>query len=890
MRAALPRATGRATFGAAPVRLARFTARHLLSFEAALALFVYSNVLKSFLPDLPGDETLLFGLVAVAAGGVVVLRQGIYLRGLPLVVACLLFLGWAVLSLTWTPSKSNARSIVTFMLIFELPCVVLAALIVASSRERVLRLLAFVLAIGGGLALFGWFVHLLHGNIRFYRGFGAVQRAYYIWGYAIAEAAVVAFALLAASRTFSRQQLAAGALFAACASFLLVGTGRGPLLSVLFAILLAFAAGLPEITRQRIRVPVWQLIGVTLVLLGTVMVIYLMSSGVRLLTLTKLTQVLNQLDAAEDIAAQGGANRFVTYSAALAFWLQAPVFGNGIGSFSIMLLGVERPGALPHNMILEILCSLGLVGLGLFLVMLWVAGGLVAGGRLRRDPLLLAVAMLVAVAFTSAMFRGDLGSQERLFLWLGLLALRPPAVAAERPPAWRPAPRARRHPARARRSAPPQPGVDRKTTRGELGPAGQGGGQSLRQLAAQRALLGRQDQPLESLGQGSRVARRDQQEMPGRGLLGEHPDRAGDDRLGPAGGQGERPARIDLAIGKDQDVGGGEMSREIGLGQEPGIEGEAVLRSGCGHPGCERAQIHERPAGDDDVAVAAAPGELEPGRDQHVDPLIRLERAEQQDAERSRRARARGGCHRQGQRRVRQHRDALGRQAQALEMARRRRGVGDVVREAVQRPVVAEALQRRGGTVERHRVVRGEDDRHLPADPGIAHGIEQRQDQPLQVDDVRPLAADQGCERTQAQTMLETLAPAAGATLPLAAVVEQGQVREAGRGQGLPGTQRPADQRHLGPGRGERLAERRVVGQGEQRGVDNQDLHGATARGVLRGAARSARTSRASAPPAGPARARRARAGRRAAAAPPGDRARARRAGSGARRSAARRS
>jgi hypothetical protein len=454
MRAALPRAAGRATFGAATVRLARFTARHLLSFEAALTLFVYSNVLKSFLPNLPGDETLLFGLVAVAAGGVVVLRQGIYLRGLPLVVAGLAFAGWVVLSLLWTPSTSNAKSIVTFLLIFELPCLVLAALIVASSRERVLRLLVCTLALACALALFSWYIELVHGNFRFYSGFGAVRRMYYIWGYVIAEGAVIAFALLAASRTLSLQQMLAAALFAMCAGFLLVGSGRGPLLSVLFAILLALAVGVPEITRHRIRVPTWQLFGLFALVVGSLVVLYLMSTGVRLLTLAKLAQVIDQLDAAEDIAARGGANRFVYYAAAVAFWLEAPIFGNGVGSFSMMLRGEERLGAIPHNMILEILCSLGLVGLGLFLVMLWIAGGLVAGGRLRRDPLLLGVAMLVMAQFVSAMLRGDLGAQERLFLWLGLMAMRPLPPVAERIPAaarrravHHPSPHPRRSPA-----------------------------------------------------------------------------------------------------------------------------------------------------------------------------------------------------------------------------------------------------------------------------------------------------------------------------------------------------------------------------------------------------------------------------------------------------------
>lgn len=425
MRSASLSAPSRRTFGAPAVRLGRFTARHLFSFEAALALFVYSNTIKFLLPSLPVDETALSGLLAAGAGGLVILRHGFYLRGLPIVAAGLAFIGWVALSWMWTPSTTNARNILTLIFSLELPCLVFAAIILAGSRERATRFIGFIFAISCGLAAYSWFIDLVYGSFRFYRGFADFARMYLVWGYAIANGAIIAFALLVSSRTFSARQIAAAGLFGLCTGFLLIGSGRGPLLAVILACLLAVVVGMPQLARGQIRVPRWQLMGLGILLLGSGYVVYLIGTGVNLPTFYYFTKLFNQLGEAGDIAAQGGANRFVTFAAAFEFWLRSPVLGNGVGSFSIMLLGEERPGSFPHNIFLEILCSLGLVGLVLFLGLLWIGGRHASLGRLRADPLLLCVAMLLVGQALRAMVSGDLGSHESLFLWIGLLALRP---------------------------------------------------------------------------------------------------------------------------------------------------------------------------------------------------------------------------------------------------------------------------------------------------------------------------------------------------------------------------------------------------------------------------------------------------------------------------------
>ena len=118
---------------------------------------------------------------------------------------------------------------------------------------------------------------------------------------------------------------------------------------------------------------------------------------------------------------------------------------------------------------------------------------------------------------------------------------------------------------------------------------------------------------------------------PAAGGCGEHAHAAGEDRLAEPGRQRQRPARIDLAIGKDHEIGSRDLRAELGLGQEAQVEGEPVAGPRPGDLGLQRLHRHERLAGDDDGEVLAAAGQLDAGAHQQVDPLVGLEGAEQQD-------------------------------------------------------------------------------------------------------------------------------------------------------------------------------------------------------------------------------------------------------------------
>lgn len=103
-------------------------------------------------------------------------------------------------------------------------------------------------------------------------------------------------------------------------------------------------------------------------------------------------------------------SRDILFDWAYAFWLEAPIFGNGLGSFAAVT-DLEYP----HNILMEFLCETGVVGLLLFLLFsgLSFLRQFRMGGQERS--LILSVTILLLVA---AMVSGDFVDSRLLFLFL----------------------------------------------------------------------------------------------------------------------------------------------------------------------------------------------------------------------------------------------------------------------------------------------------------------------------------------------------------------------------------------------------------------------------------------------------------------------------------------
>ena len=361
---------------------------HLLSFEAAFVLFIYSNEIKIALPlPLPVDETVLFAL-AVGSGALVLWREGLCLRGLPVVgAACSSSPGrWrARLGRPrgfWSTRASPTCSPTMF-------CIVAGACIVAGRRERVVRL--FALALASLMALYGLYIFAAYGDFRRWSGWEDIERrAYLAFGHTVANGAGIACVAIAARLGSVKQAL--GAMLFAAAVFLLVGGGRGPVpgrgaggagRSLAPVRRAPSAAGSSCRGTPRWPSSCWR---------SPLPTLPTWSPPAKMTTtLARFAKLASQ---AEDTTAVQGPNRFEYWAAAWRFWLQAPFLGHGLNSFSVLLRGGrELEGSHPHNIVLQILAELGLVGLFLFGLFVWLAARHASFRQLRHDPLMVRAAL-----------------------------------------------------------------------------------------------------------------------------------------------------------------------------------------------------------------------------------------------------------------------------------------------------------------------------------------------------------------------------------------------------------------------------------------------------------------------------------------------------------------
>ena len=407
----------------------------LLSFEALFALFLYSNNVKPFLPRLPFDETVALMAASAPLAAWILWRRGLRREGVVVVAAGLLFFGWLATTMLWSPGRTLALRAVAFNLTFNLYCLIVGALVLAGDRARIRRFLLFLVVVGLVLAGNGLWIYVEHGTFRYYRPF-MFTRYYLTWTYPVVSASAVALVLALTAPAGSARQLLGLALTFVFGAFLLVGGARGPLLGLVVCLLVPLLVVAPRVERGRFLVPKIQILAFLLVTGAGAYVAYLLATGQMTATLSRFYSLLNYLQS------QGTAlrhERLSYWSSALTFWSQAPLLGNGIGSFSSLYVpgGGEVAGTHPHNILLEILAETGLVGLALFVLLLLVAAQGVRRARLREDPLYLCVWMLFAsLLLIRAMLSDDLAYQWELFLAIGLLSLAPPAadeVAGPRP-------------------------------------------------------------------------------------------------------------------------------------------------------------------------------------------------------------------------------------------------------------------------------------------------------------------------------------------------------------------------------------------------------------------------------------------------------------------------
>ena len=398
-----------------------WAAGQVVSFETAFLLFIFAAAYK---PDprfawFPGDMTLVFFAVSVAAAVVPLLRGGLfYLPGLYALWAGVIFVLWIAASLAWSPSEIYAREKLILVAAGNLWCLIATAMIIGSSRVRVWRLLILLLVFGVLMAV-DYTISSVPESRRV-ENFLRIGENYLALGRLVGLAALVAFALWLRAPARSARGPILLTAFAVCGYVLLKGGGRNPAAAVavpmLMPLLLSFR--LPR-GRLVISRSILASLGLIAVLILAVIVLAMFSDS-SLRTLQRFDMLMNKVDSGEP------ANpRLELWRHAVAYWVERPLVGHGVGAWPILYLGQDHRHY-PHSIILELLVEFGLVGLGLFAALVLVLAWPVSLRRLREDPALMCVLMLCMNTFINAMSTGDLADNRNLFAMLGLLAMRPP--------------------------------------------------------------------------------------------------------------------------------------------------------------------------------------------------------------------------------------------------------------------------------------------------------------------------------------------------------------------------------------------------------------------------------------------------------------------------------
>lgn len=115
-------------------------------------------------------------------------------------------------------------------------------------------------------------------------------------------------------------------------------------------------------------------------------------------------------------------SRINMFDAAYQMWLESPFIGNGVGSFAVSYTGIDIK-MYPHNIFLEVLAEVGLVGFSILIMM--ISLGVYRGcvGLKRKDKYIDVTMLSFIFLFLNVNVTGDLNDNRIFFAFLALLTI-----------------------------------------------------------------------------------------------------------------------------------------------------------------------------------------------------------------------------------------------------------------------------------------------------------------------------------------------------------------------------------------------------------------------------------------------------------------------------------
>ena len=397
----------------------------LFSFEALFLLFFWAGRYKAIpqLTGFPVDLTLFFLVASLAAAVIVVFREVDALKAVQdkAVVFYILFLLWIVTTYFWSSQLGENKEKLTYTLTLLTWSFLGTYIIISSSEERVRRFVGLIMVFSALMILYWFYIKFALGiDINNsaspvvgpnYLGYGENALCLYLGFFALAlkyRRASVVFLSIIGMAVMLLIMMSLG--------------GKGPLLLALLAPALmalwilmknGMSVTFPKIIQMTLIASV--LLVAALVALSLLSQDFLETARGHMRTLDRLTGSLGQSDFGDSASSRLDGQRL-----ALNHWFQEPLFGWGIGEYSV-IDGFLR---YPHNLALEILMELGLIGFWLFmsLIVLVLFRTWRVWPRDLSDWTTMVMGMLFITLILSRLtFQGYLPDERFLFTLAGFL-------------------------------------------------------------------------------------------------------------------------------------------------------------------------------------------------------------------------------------------------------------------------------------------------------------------------------------------------------------------------------------------------------------------------------------------------------------------------------------
>jgi O-antigen ligase len=390
--------------------------RHFFSFELLFVLFLFAGLYKADprLEWVPVDLTALFFVLSIISGLVIVARKGLVFnrKAFILLLLYIAFAGFVLLSYLWTPGKIYSTQKMLYIWTLVLWSLTAPALIISVDPARFKRL-GIIYLILSIIVLIEAITQYLVAGGGFIRVFGS---NYLAMGRVIGLAFLVVVAYFIFWTQSKSEKFFALAIAGLYLWLMLIGGGRGPFLAAILSALIPFAFALHvSLGRQTIKLRRYAVPMLIIVIVAILLFSYFVNTGQMTQTYSRLL-VLTQTGMGDSAGA-----RLQHYGNAIEYWKHAPVLGYGIGSWPVINGGVDMRGY-PHNIILEILVELGILGVFIFMLFIFYAFSMLAPLKSVGDhPIRILLIMLTVYMLFNSMVSGDISDNRLLFVCIGLM-------------------------------------------------------------------------------------------------------------------------------------------------------------------------------------------------------------------------------------------------------------------------------------------------------------------------------------------------------------------------------------------------------------------------------------------------------------------------------------